>query len=101
MWLAALLMFNSKDGKLVFLACRGVTQSDIVKNERMLPPSGLSRWNLHEINSNRVEALKQFTSRLWITVIEGPASLHLVCIFMKIEHDMIPIIFNGLSIVPN
>lgn len=65
--LAALLMFNSSE-KLVFLACRGVTQSDIVENERMLPPLGLSRWNLHEINSNRVEALKQFTSRLWMTL---------------------------------
>lgn len=27
--------------KLVFLACRGVTQSEIAENERMLPPSGL------------------------------------------------------------
>lgn len=82
--LAALLMFNSGE-KMVFLACRGVTQSDIVENERMLPASGLWRWNLHEIN--KIEWMLSNSLPLDCErpgVIEGPASLHLVSTFIKI-----------------
>lgn len=82
--LAALLMFNSGE-KMVFLACRGVTQSDIVENERMLPASGLWRWNLHEIN--KIEWMLSNSLPLDCErpgVIEGPASLHLVSAFIKI-----------------
>lgn len=83
-WLAALLMFNSGE-KMVFLACRGVPQSDIVENERMLPASGLWRWNLHEIN--KIEWMLSNSLPLDCEcpgVIEGPASLHLVFPFIQI-----------------
>lgn len=83
-WLAALLMFNSGE-KMVFSACRGVTQSDIVENEKMLPASGLWRWNLHEIN--KIEWMLSNSLPLDCVcpgVIEDPASLHLVFKFIKI-----------------